>query len=160
MCAHLRPDRRETAQHTPESRPITPCQQFGAIPVRAAGDGSPEILLVTRRGGGRWIIPKGWPARGLAPADSAAREAFEEAGVRGTIAGEALGRIVARKRGAAITVGVYVLHVELVLARWPEMDRRARAWFTPDAAAAAVREADLAPLFEQAARTLRTPALP
>ncbi|HEY3622474.1 MAG TPA: NUDIX domain-containing protein [Roseiarcus sp.] len=44
-----------------------------------------EILLVTTRQSKRWIIPKGWPIKGLRPAKSAAREAFEEAGVRGPV---------------------------------------------------------------------------
>ena len=40
--------------------------------------------MVTTRGTRRWIVPKGWPIKGLSPAKSAAREAFEEAGVTGS----------------------------------------------------------------------------
>ena len=57
--------------------------QYGALPYRFAADGSLEVLIVTTRRTRRWIIPKGWPIHGLTPAKSAAREAFEEAGVRG-----------------------------------------------------------------------------
>jgi predicted NUDIX family NTP pyrophosphohydrolase len=35
-------------------------------------------LLVTSRDTGRWIIPKGWPAKRKSPHKSAAREALEE----------------------------------------------------------------------------------
>jgi 8-oxo-dGTP pyrophosphatase MutT (NUDIX family) len=42
--------------------------------------------LVTSRETRRWIIPKGWPKKGKSPDHSAAREAFEEAGVVGAIA--------------------------------------------------------------------------
>src|SRR5262249_33662947 len=42
-----------------------------------------EFMLVTSRETRRWIIPKGWPKRGKSPYRSAAREAFEEAGVIG-----------------------------------------------------------------------------
>ena len=42
-------------------------------------------MLVTSRGRQRWIIPKGWPHKGRAPHRSAAREAFEEAGVVGKV---------------------------------------------------------------------------
>src|SRR5208283_1810191 len=41
-----------------------------------------EFLLVQSRGG-RWIFPKGGVEPGLTPAQSAALEAFEEAGVHG-----------------------------------------------------------------------------
>jgi 8-oxo-dGTP pyrophosphatase MutT (NUDIX family) len=47
---------------------------------------------VTTRKTKRWVVPKGWPIKGLKPAKSAAREAFEEAGVRGKIGGKAVGR--------------------------------------------------------------------
>jgi 8-oxo-dGTP pyrophosphatase MutT (NUDIX family) len=50
-----------------------------------------EILLVTTRGTRRWIVPKGWPIKGLRPAKSAAREAFEEAGVTGRIGPKPIG---------------------------------------------------------------------
>ena len=54
--------------------------QYGALPYRYTKSGAPEILLVTTRQTKRWIIPKGWPIKGLKPAKSAAREAYEEAG--------------------------------------------------------------------------------
>ena len=57
--------------------------QYGALPYRFTHDAELEILLLTTRQSKRWIIPKGWPIKGLRPAKSAAREAFEEAGVRG-----------------------------------------------------------------------------
>jgi ADP-ribose pyrophosphatase YjhB (NUDIX family) len=49
------------------------------MPYRFTKSGAPEILLVTTRQTNRWIIPKGWPIKGLKPAKSAAREAYEEA---------------------------------------------------------------------------------
>jgi 8-oxo-dGTP pyrophosphatase MutT (NUDIX family) len=65
--------------------------QCGALPYRFTSDAALEILLVTTRQTRRWIIPKGWPIKGLRPAKSAAREAFEEAGVRGKISAKPLG---------------------------------------------------------------------
>ena len=50
-----------------------------------------EILIVTTRQSRRWIVPKGWPIKRLTPSKSAAREAFEEAGVRGKIGARAIG---------------------------------------------------------------------
>ena len=41
----------------------------------------PEMLVITSRDTGRWIIPKGWPMDGKKSHEVAAREAWEEAGV-------------------------------------------------------------------------------
>ena len=48
--------------------------QNGALCWRATGTGI-EVLLITSRDTGRWVIPKGWPIAGLAPEAAAARRA-------------------------------------------------------------------------------------
>lgn len=58
--------------------------QVAAIPLRWL-NGAPEVLLVTTRGRGQWIVPKGWPLGNDPDRHSAAREAFEEGGVTGRI---------------------------------------------------------------------------
>jgi 8-oxo-dGTP pyrophosphatase MutT (NUDIX family) len=64
-------------------------EQAGAIVVRA-GKTEPRILLVTaRRNPGNWIFPKGHIERGETRKDAAVREAREEAGVTGKVAGRA-----------------------------------------------------------------------
>jgi 8-oxo-dGTP pyrophosphatase MutT (NUDIX family) len=65
--------------------------QYGVLPYRFSQDAALEILLVTTRGTRRWIVPKGWPIKGLSPAKSAAREAFEEAGVMGRVGAKPIG---------------------------------------------------------------------
>ena len=57
--------------------------QYGALPFSITETGEIRVLLVTTRGRGGWIIPKGWPIRKLTAAASAAREAYEEAGLIG-----------------------------------------------------------------------------
>jgi 8-oxo-dGTP pyrophosphatase MutT (NUDIX family) len=59
--------------------------QFGALCFRRSKTKKAgfEILLVSSRDTGRWIIPKGWPMDRETPAAAAAMEAWEEAGVRG-----------------------------------------------------------------------------
>ncbi|HEX2018774.1 MAG TPA: NUDIX hydrolase, partial [Aurantimonas sp.] len=57
-------------------------KQFAALPFRTDADGV-EVLLVTSRDTGRWVIPKGWPMKNRRPHRAAAIEAFEEAGVVG-----------------------------------------------------------------------------
>jgi 8-oxo-dGTP pyrophosphatase MutT (NUDIX family) len=60
--------------------------QFAALPCRTAEDGSRQVMLVTSRETRRWVIPKGWPIKGLKPLKVAVREAYEEAGLVGRIA--------------------------------------------------------------------------
>ena len=72
--------------------------QIAAMPIRRVADGSAEILLVTSRTTQRWIVPKGWPIKGLKDHDAAAREAFEEAGVVGRISEKPAGRYTYWKR--------------------------------------------------------------
>jgi 8-oxo-dGTP pyrophosphatase MutT (NUDIX family) len=70
--------------------------QYAALPYRRTGAADPEVMLVTSRGRQRWIIPKGWPHGGRAPCDSAAREAFEEAGILGEVGRRSGGHFVTR----------------------------------------------------------------
>ena len=85
--------RRCAIPRKPRRRKIRPALrlQYGALPYRFTPTAALEILLVTTRRSKRWIIPKGWPIKGLRPAKSAAREAFEEAGVRGKIGTKSVG---------------------------------------------------------------------
>jgi len=53
-------------------------RQCAALPF-SRQDGEVRVLLVTSRETHRWIIPKGWMEKRLAPHALAAKEAFEEA---------------------------------------------------------------------------------
>ncbi|MGH9866307.1 MAG: NUDIX hydrolase, partial [Candidatus Acidiferrales bacterium] len=57
-----------------------------------------EVLLVTTRQSRRWIIPEGWPIKRLKPPKSAAREASEEAGIRGSVGAKSIGVFSYEKR--------------------------------------------------------------
>src|SRR3984893_9736085 len=72
--------------------------QYAALPYRRKGNSSTEVLLVTSRETGRWIIPKGWPRKGKAPHKAEAREAREEACVLGKIERRAIGSFSYEKR--------------------------------------------------------------
>jgi 8-oxo-dGTP pyrophosphatase MutT (NUDIX family) len=121
-------------------------------------------LLITSRDTGRWVIPKGWPIDGLGPDGSAAREAWEEAGVEGQIAGHSIGRYsyekAPRPGGRAsdrITceVAVFPLRVARLADRFPERKQRQRKWFTLAKAATKVAEPELRQLFAAAEAMLR-----
>ena len=116
--------------------------QYGALPYRFTAAGEVEFLLVTSRRSRRWIIPKGWPVKGLGPAKSAAREAFEEAGVLGKIGRQALGSFQYLKQlndndedSVLCQVHVFPLRVKRELVVWPEAQERELRWLcTADAA--------------------------
>ena len=72
--------------------------QYAALPYRLGGSSRAEIMLITSRDTQRWVIPKGWPQKGKAPHRSAAREAFEEAGIIGAISRSSVGSFVYKKR--------------------------------------------------------------
>ena len=123
-------------------------KQYAALPYRHFDDQGLQVMLITSRGTGRWIVPKGWPMAGLKPWRAAAREAYEEAGIVGEIEKRAAGRYDYQKRfddGTVTTceVDVFPLRVQEELPRWPEQDQRTRRWFSPEEASALVEEAGL-----------------
>lgn len=122
-------------------------RQVAALPLRLAKNGAIEILLVTSRDTGRWIIPKGWTSKRLRDCKAAAREAREEAGVKGKILREAIGtyRYIKRElgNGALIEVRVFLLKVSKRCKRWPEKRERRRAWFDIEDAASRVSDPEL-----------------
>lgn len=122
--------------------------QIAAMPVRRQDDGSTEILLVTSRTTRRWIVPKGWPIKGMTAPEAAAREAFEEAGVVGRIVSEPAGRYTYWKRMpdhfVLCEVTLYLLEVERRLDSWAEQHQRQSQWFRLEDAADLVDEPELA----------------
>ncbi len=125
--------------------------QVGALCYRVSRKGRVKVLLVTSRGTGRWIIPKGWPMEGLTSAQSAAQEAWEEAGVRGEVLPPLLGQFTYKKiRPGKLPldclVDVFALRVEEVAERFPERGERLRDWLEPEEAARHVSEPGLAAL--------------
>jgi uncharacterized protein len=122
--------------------------QYGVLPYRVDAAGKAEILLITSKERRRWVIPKGNPIPFFLNYESAAREAYEEAGVEGRIAPQPIGsfRYEKRRRGgdAAAIVTVYPLLVTREADDWPERGERERRWFPAAEAAAAVEEPELA----------------
>jgi 8-oxo-dGTP pyrophosphatase MutT (NUDIX family) len=122
--------------------------QYGALPYRFTKGGSLELLLVTSRQSKRWIIPKGWPIKGLKPAPSAAREAYEEAGIQGLV-GKAIGTYIYGKQAdddgktVLCEVTVFPLLVRRQWKTWPEGDERERRWLAPAKALPLIEEDDL-----------------
>lgn len=103
--------------------------QSGVIPFRRTPRGL-EILLVTSNTRKRWIIPKGNVESQLGRLESARREAYEEAGVRGRIQRLAFGSYRHSSSTGPTVVEVYLMEVEQVLNVWPEQHVRLREWMT------------------------------
>lgn len=123
--------------------------QYGALCFRYADDGHAiEILVITSRESGRWIIPKGWPMKGRAPHEAAAIEALEEAGVRGKVGKTPVGRYTYLKEldgGKVVPCVVEIFQVEVreIKAGFKEQGQRRLDWVSPDEAARRVREIEL-----------------
>ena len=121
--------------------------QVAALPIRSGPQGC-EVMLITSRETGRWIVPKGWPMKGRKDHEAAAQEAFEEAGITGRIRKHPIGAYTYRKRTGktleACRVMVYRLDVDAEVPHWAEGDQRTRQWFALAAAAAVVSEPGLA----------------
>ena len=141
---------RKALAHKPSNREPDrePRVQFGALPWRRDADGEVEVLLITSRETRRWVIPKGWPIKGKGSAKSAAREAFEEAGVTGKVGKSPVGAYAYDKRlknGRLqhVRVAIFALQVEMEVDLYPEAGQREKRWLPVSEAAALVAEPEL-----------------
>jgi 8-oxo-dGTP pyrophosphatase MutT (NUDIX family) len=122
--------------------------QVAAVCYRQTTDGK-EVLLITSRDTGRWIVPKGWPIDGLDGAGAARVEAWEEAGVKhADMTSEPIGFYDYDKgmRGGEtvpVEASVYLAEVTDLSADYPEAGQRTRKWFAPTEAADLVAEPEL-----------------
>ncbi|PDT03055.1 DNA mismatch repair protein MutT [Rhizobium chutanense] len=126
-----------------------PRQQYGAICYRVKKkSGDVEVLLMTSRDTGRWVIPKGWPMTGKCAHEVAAQEALEEAGVRGAVEKDTLGaysysKVLRDGVQVVCKVQVYALEVTDMVKNFKEKGERTIEWVSFDEAAGRVREPEL-----------------
>jgi 8-oxo-dGTP pyrophosphatase MutT (NUDIX family) len=132
------PMKSPTSKHSTrrQHRASEVCEQAAAICYRFK-DERVEFLLVRTRGG-RWTFPKGSIEPGLTRAQSAALEAFEEAGVHGRIEQASFARYLSRKRRGGesgkikLVIRAYLCEVRRLVA--PEESKRRPTWFSADMA--------------------------
>ena len=127
-------------------------RQYAALPFRYLH--GLEVMLISSRETGRWVIPKGWPMKGRKPHAAAAREALQEAGLVGQIGKRSIGcyHYVKRlKNGAPMvcTVEVFPLMVTRQRQRWREQNQRVVRWFPAEEAATMVEEPELQSLIDE-----------
>src|SRR5436853_2266755 len=107
---------------TPESY----VRQAAALPVRNG-----RVCLITSSNGKRWVIPKGLIESGQTAGEAALQEAWEEAGLTGSLDSEPLGSFVYDKWCGTCHVMVFLMHVSESAHDWPEGDLRQRIWVSP-----------------------------
>jgi 8-oxo-dGTP pyrophosphatase MutT (NUDIX family) len=142
---------------TPSKTAVTKRVQYGALPYRLSVGSRPQFMLITSRETRRWVIPKGWPKKGKSPRSSAAREAFEEAGVVGAVAKRSAGSFSYEKRlknGGVVVcdVRVFPLEVRRQSKKWPEKQERIFKWLSASQAAEKVDEPTLGEIIRRLAR--------
>ncbi len=127
--------------------------QVAAVPIRLNEDRRVEVCLVTSRGTGRWIIPKGWPMKGRRDDEAAAIEAKEEAGLVGSTLRTALGSYSYWRRTRVdfrlTRVETFALRVKRQKRNWKEQHQRSTIWLPLLEAADAVMEPELSTLLVQ-----------
>ncbi|HEY7099803.1 MAG TPA: NUDIX domain-containing protein [Terriglobales bacterium] len=124
---------RQPASRNPQAKQHPVCVQVAAICYRITTRGLEFLLVKTR--GGRWTFPKGGAEQGLTYSQTAALEAFEEAGVHGCIEEEPFAHYRGvqgagngrRSRGSCLTSA----HLCEVLALTsPKESKRFPTWFS------------------------------
>ncbi len=116
--------------------------QSGVVPYRIH-NGKVEILLITTRDNKNWVIPKGGIASGMTPPDSAAKEAWEEAGIIGRVNTSKQGIYKYRKGGKTYQVKLYPLAVEDIKDNYPEAGKRRRLWLEVEVAIELIKKNSL-----------------
>ncbi len=128
--------------------------QVAALCLRETSQG-PQVLLVTSRDTGRWVIPKGWLMEGKTAAEAAQLEAWEEAGVKTAecnptpIGTYFYDKLLDDGYVAPVDVQVFKMVVTEIIDIFPEARERTRKWVTPTEAAEMVDEASLQAIFRQ-----------
>ena len=151
----------ELASHAEELLHGQVHEQYAAICYRKVSEcEDAEMLLVTSRESGRWVVPKGWPIKGKKPYEVAAIEAYEEAGVRGKVKKKPFGYFTYLKQLAdgnrvPCIVGLHLLEVDQTLQDFPERGQRRVEWVSFIEAANRVHEPELKGLLLAAERKAR-----
>ncbi|MGC9418885.1 MAG: NUDIX hydrolase [Rhodovulum sp.] len=130
--------------------------QIAALPVQWDGKGALRVLMVTSRGTGRWVMPKGWRIDADRPWETARIEALEEAGAVGQVGTDPIGtyrydKLLDDGTSVPCEVVVFPMLVDRLKRDWKERHERKRRWFKAKAAASRVDEPDLAALLRRLA---------
>lgn len=133
--------------------------QVAALPWRVHG-GEVQVCMVTSRGTGRWILPKGWPEKNLSHAQAAEIEAWEEAGLKGQADPVPCGHFRASKGldddlQLDVRLQVFLLPAPKQYKDFPEKGERKVKWLSIDKAIKRTDEPGLKALLDELRRSGR-----
>ena len=135
--------------------------QAGAIAWRSEEKGRWELLLVTSRRTGRWILPKGNIDAGSAARCTVAQELREEAGVVGDVAMVPFATVESVKIRPPnywpVSISFYPVRIRDVLDTWPERHQRERRFCAAHEAVVLVNEPDVSEMISRFAATRVAP---
>jgi 8-oxo-dGTP pyrophosphatase MutT (NUDIX family) len=120
-------------------------RQAAAIPIQ-----NNKICLVTSSNGKRWVIPKGLIDPGHTAGETALNEAWEEAGLVGSLTPEPVGSYLYSKLGRTYHVIVFLMQVTSANEDWPERTLRQRIWVSVERALEQIDDQGLRELIEAA----------
>ena len=148
MSTHERKMIKQLPISLPGGRKTDVRTQFAALCYQEQ-KGKLRVLLVTSRGTGRWIVPKGWPMDGHTPSQSALKEAWEEAGARGVSDGRCIGMFSYSKDHPELgdlpcVAMVFAIEVNEIADDYPEAHQRERIWVSRKKAAKMLDDPELA----------------
>ena len=123
----------EMAQRSVEILLGRTIDQCGAICFRMNDIGAVEVLLITSRDTGRWVVPKGNIEKNGPLYKCARREALEEAGVIGCVGKKSIGYFSSLKDSSKppFLVSVFALQVENAADEFKEAGIRKLVWVSP-----------------------------
>ena len=127
--------------------------QAAVVPVRRREE-EVEVCLVTSLGKKKWILPKGINDPGESLEQTALKEAFEEAGLKGRIVGEPIGRFEDEKWGSVLDVSVFIMEVDEALDKWQESHLRRRKFVPLEEARGMVKKKILRKMLKRASKRL------
>lgn len=134
---------------TRRSHPTQPqLAQVCVIPFRPVED-TWEYCLITSLKKKRWIFPKGIVDPGETPVESALKEAWEEAGLRGEIVSGPVGSFRYEKWEMELTVDVLMMQVAHAEQEWPEAQLRQRVWLRGRETSERLDRRELREIFQQ-----------
>lgn len=107
--------------------------EIGVIPYIQKNNSFRFVIVSSRRHPKKWIFPKGQPEDDKKGREIAVNEAFEEAGLIGTIQGKSI-KILVEKKDDTITYKFYPFRVSKMCRKWPEKKIRSRMTVNVEAA--------------------------
>ena len=118
------------------------------------------MCLIRRRESRGWGIPKGTVEPGETHEETALNEAWEEAGIRGRLIGDAIGTYEYEKWDLDLVVAVYLMDVLEEYSDWEEAHYRDRTWRSLREAALMLADHPVVPLLERVPSPPGRPSAP